>query len=154
MHTSTYPSFRIAASSWGSLLGAEHTNIGFLPFCLALSPPHFHEMCRLRPWHLFVFRGIRIMNYIDNWLILAQSHQAAVRHRDVILPHMTELGLWLNAKKSVFLLYRWPLFLAWHETQRRSQGAPVTGTYIVHPVGCKKYKARPVTHCQTGSEDC
>ncbi len=25
----------------------------------------------------------------------------------------------------------------------------VTGTYRVHPVGCKKYKARPVTHCQT-----
>ncbi len=41
------------------------------------------------------------MNYIDNWLILAQSHQAVVRHRDVILAHMTELGLWLNAKKSV-----------------------------------------------------
>ncbi len=31
-------------------------------------------------------------------------------------------------------------------------GAPVTGTYRVHPVGCKKSKARPVTHCQTGSE--
>ncbi len=31
-------------------------------------------------------------------------------------------------------------------------GAPVTGTYRVHPVGCKKYKARPVTHCQTVSE--
>ncbi len=28
-------------------------------------------------------------------------------------------------------------------------GAPVTGTYRVHPVGCKKYKARPVTHGQT-----
>ncbi len=31
-------------------------------------------------------------------------------------------------------------------------GAPVIGTYRVHPVGCKKYKARPVTHCQTVSE--
>ncbi len=31
-------------------------------------------------------------------------------------------------------------------------GAHVTGTYRVHPVGCKKSKARPVTHCQTGSE--
>ncbi len=27
-------------------------------------------------------------------------------------------------------------------------GAPVTGTYRVHPVSCKKYKARPVTHCK------
>ncbi len=31
-------------------------------------------------------------------------------------------------------------------------GAPVTGTYRVHPVGCGKNKARPVTHCQTVSE--
>ncbi len=31
-------------------------------------------------------------------------------------------------------------------------GAPVTGTYRVHPVGCEKNKARPVTHCQTVSE--
>ncbi len=41
------------------------------------------------------------MNYIDDWLILAQSHQLAVRHRDVVLAHIKELGLWLNAKKSV-----------------------------------------------------
>ncbi len=31
-------------------------------------------------------------------------------------------------------------------------GAPVTGTYRVHPVSCQKIKARPVTHCQTVSE--
>ncbi len=31
-------------------------------------------------------------------------------------------------------------------------GAPVTGTYRVHPVGCEKDKARPLTHCQTDSE--
>ncbi len=31
-------------------------------------------------------------------------------------------------------------------------GVPVTGTYSVHPVGCGKNKARPVTHCQTFSE--
>ncbi len=31
-------------------------------------------------------------------------------------------------------------------------GAPVTGTYRVHTIGCEKNKARPVTHCQTVSE--
>ena len=46
-------------------------------------------------------RGIRILNYINDWLILAQSEQMAVRHRDVVLAHMGELGLRLNAKKSV-----------------------------------------------------
>ncbi|KAL0153232.1 hypothetical protein M9458_051455, partial [Cirrhinus mrigala] len=29
--------------------------------------------------------GIRILNYIDDWLILAQSEMVAVRHRDVVL---------------------------------------------------------------------
>ncbi len=71
-----------------------------LPFCLALSPRIFTKCvdAALAPLCL---QSIRIMNYIDNWLILAQSHQAAVRHRDVILAHMKELGLQLNAKKSV-----------------------------------------------------
>ncbi len=31
-------------------------------------------------------------------------------------------------------------------------GTPVTSTYRVHPVGCGKNKARPVTHCQTVSK--
>ncbi len=46
-------------------------------------------------------QGIRLMNYIGDWLILAQSHQLAVWNRDVVLAHMKEMGLRLNAKKSV-----------------------------------------------------
>ncbi len=46
-------------------------------------------------------QGIRILNYINDWLILAQLEQVAVRHRDVVLAHMKDLGLRLNAKKSV-----------------------------------------------------
>ncbi len=46
-------------------------------------------------------QGICILNYIDDLLILAQSEQMAVRHRDVVLAHMEVLGLRLNAKKSV-----------------------------------------------------
>ncbi|KAL0162339.1 hypothetical protein M9458_041735, partial [Cirrhinus mrigala] len=45
-------------------------------------------------------QGIRILSYID-WLILAQSEHMAAQHRDVVLAHMKELGLRLNAKKSV-----------------------------------------------------
>ncbi len=71
-----------------------------LPFGLALSPRTFTKCidAALVPLRL---QGIRILNYIDDCLILAQSHQLAVRHRDVVLAHMKELGLRLNAKKSV-----------------------------------------------------
>ncbi len=67
-----------------------------LPFGLELSPRTFtNDLVHLR------LQGICIMNYIDDWVILAQSHQLAVRHRDVLLAHMKELGLRLNAIKSV-----------------------------------------------------
>ncbi|KAL0155411.1 hypothetical protein M9458_049674, partial [Cirrhinus mrigala] len=71
-----------------------------LPFGLALSPRTFTKCvdAALAPLRL---RGIRILNYIDVWLILAQSEHMAVQHRDVVLAHMKELGLRLNAKKSV-----------------------------------------------------
>ncbi len=66
------------------------------------------------------------MNYIDNWLILAQSHQAAVRHRDVVLAHMKELGLRLNAKKSVLSPLQRTTFLgvAWDSTSMQAHLSP------------------------------
>ncbi len=69
-----------------------------LPFSLALTLCTKCVDAALAPLGL---QSFRIMNYIDDWLILAQSHQLAVRHRDVVLAHMKELRLQLNAKKSV-----------------------------------------------------
>lgn len=42
-----------------------------------------------------------MLNYVDDWLILAQSEQIVVRHQDFVLANMKELGLRLNAKKRV-----------------------------------------------------
>ncbi len=71
-----------------------------LPFGLTLSPRTFTKCvdAALAPLRL---QGIHILHYIDDWLILAHSEQMAVRHRDVVLAQMKELGLRLNAKKSV-----------------------------------------------------
>ncbi len=79
-----------------------------LPFGLALSPRTFTKVVDavLAPLRL---QGIRILNYIDDWLILAQSEMEAARHRDVVLAHMKQLGLRLNAKKVCFLRFRGPL---------------------------------------------
>ncbi len=71
-----------------------------LPFGLALSPCTFTKCVDavLAPLRL---QGVRILNYIDDWLILAQSERRAAQHRDVVLAHMKVLGLRLNPKKSV-----------------------------------------------------
>ncbi len=67
------------------------------------------------------------MNYIDDWLIQAQSHQLAVQHRDVVLAHMKKLGLRLNAKKSVLSLLQRTTFLgeAWDSTSMQAHGSQI-----------------------------
>ncbi len=96
-----------------------------LPFGLALSPRTFTKCvdAALVPLRL---QGSRIMNYIDDWLILAQSHQLAVQHRDVVLAHMKKLGLWLNAKKSVLFPLQRTTFLSvvWDSTSMQARLSP------------------------------
>ncbi|CAM4729294.1 unnamed protein product [Leuciscus chuanchicus] len=96
-----------------------------LPFGLALSPRTFTKCvdAALAPLRL---QGIRILNYIDDWLILAQSHQEAIRHRDVVLAHMKELGLRLNAKKSVLSPLQRTTFLGvvWDSVSMQARLSP------------------------------
>ncbi len=103
--TSMFPSFLLTGSSWDSLSGGEAFQYWVLPFGLALSPRTFTKCmdAALAPLRL---QGIRVLNYIDDWLILAQSREMAVRHRDVVLGHIQSLGLRLNTKKSVFSVPR------------------------------------------------
>ncbi|KAL0197625.1 hypothetical protein M9458_006165, partial [Cirrhinus mrigala] len=77
--------------------GGEAYQYRVLPFSLALSPRTYTKCmdAALAPLQL---RGIRILNYTDDWLILAQSQ---VHDRDVVLAHLISLELRLNAKKSV-----------------------------------------------------
>ncbi len=37
--------------------------------------------------------GVRILNYLDEWLILAQSREQLGDHRDLVLRHLSQLGL-------------------------------------------------------------
>ncbi|KAI2653826.1 Gag-Pol polyprotein [Labeo rohita] len=81
--------------------GGEAYQYRVLPFGLALSPRTYTKCmdAALAPLRL---QGIRILNYIDDWLILARSQELALRHRDVVLAHLRSLGLRLNAKNNVF----------------------------------------------------
>ncbi|MGL4249587.1 MAG: reverse transcriptase domain-containing protein, partial [Aeromonas sp.] len=71
-----------------------------LPFGLALAPRTFTKCvdAALAPLRL---QGVRILNYLDDWLLLAHSRELASRHRDIVLSHIQSLGLRLNVDKSV-----------------------------------------------------
>ncbi len=106
-----------------------------LPFGLTLSPRTFTKCvdAALAPLRL---QGIRILNYIDDWLILAHSEQLAVRHRDVVLAHMKELGLRLNAKKSVLSPFQRTTYLGvvWDSTTMQARLSPARIESILNTV--------------------
>ncbi len=70
-----------------------------LPFGLSLSPLIFTKVVEAA---LVPLReaGIRILNYLDDWLILAQSRALLCEHRDMVLSHLSWLGLQVNWEKS------------------------------------------------------
>ncbi len=106
-----------------------------LPFGLALSPRTFTKCvdAALAPLRL---QGIHILNYIYDWLIVAHSEQMAVRHRDVVLAQMKELGLRLNAKKSVLSPFQRTTYLGvvWDSTTMQARLSPARIESILNTV--------------------
>ncbi len=70
-----------------------------LPFGLSLSPRVFTKVAEAALVPLRE-QGVRILNYLDDWLILAQSREQLCAHRDLVLRHLRQLGLRVNWKKS------------------------------------------------------
>ncbi len=97
-----------------------------LPFSLAFAPRTFTKCmdAALAPLRL---QGIRVLNYLDDWLILAHSRELVSRHRDIVLRHIHSLGLRMNAKKSVLLPSQRTVFLGVRldSVQMQARLAPV-----------------------------
>ena len=70
-----------------------------LPFGLSLAPRTFTKCmdAALAPLRL---RGMRVLNYLDDWLIIAQSRSQLVEHRTMLLDHLENLGIMINWTKS------------------------------------------------------
>ncbi|KAI2660953.1 Gag-Pol polyprotein [Labeo rohita] len=84
-----------------------------LPFGLALSPRIFTKLAEGTLFPLWE-RGIGILNYLDDWLIIAHSRDLLCEHRDLVLLHLSRLGLQVNWEKSklspvqsIFLVSSW-----------------------------------------------
>ncbi|KAI2666099.1 ORF V: Enzymatic polyprotein [Labeo rohita] len=70
-----------------------------LPFGLSLSPRVFTKVAEaaLSPlWQT----GIRILNYLDDWLLIAHSRDLLCEQRDLVFRHLSHLGLQVNQEKS------------------------------------------------------
>ncbi len=109
-----------------------------LPFGLSLSPRVFTKVMEeaLVPLKEAV---IHILNYIDDWLILAQSRALLCEHRDTVLSHLRasgqlgkeqtlpyaedlfSWGIRSTGKRANFSLCRGSLFFAWSFTRSTSQ---------------------------------
>ncbi len=70
-----------------------------LPFGLSLAPRTFRKCmdAALSPLRQM---GIRILNYLDDWLILSQSEMELLSHKSLLLSHLECLGLRVNFAKS------------------------------------------------------
>lgn len=45
-------------------------------------------------------KGMRVMNYLDDWLILAWSEHELCAHRNLLLTHLEHPGYRINLAKS------------------------------------------------------
>ncbi len=70
-----------------------------LPFGLSLAPRTFTK-CIDAALSTLRQMGICILNYLDDWLILAQSEDELLSHRSFLLSHLECLGLRVNFAKS------------------------------------------------------
>ncbi len=71
-----------------------------LPFGLALAPRTFSK-CMDAALSPLRASGMRILNCLDDWLILAQSQDTFISHIDSLLIHLESLGLCVNMQKSI-----------------------------------------------------
>ncbi|KAI2655010.1 ORF V: Enzymatic polyprotein [Labeo rohita] len=70
-----------------------------LPFGLSLSPRVFTKVTEaaLSPSGGWAFA---FSNYLDDWLLIAHSRDVLCEHRDLVLRHLSHLGLQVNREKS------------------------------------------------------
>uniref|UniRef100_A0AAV2K2P3 ribonuclease H n=1 Tax=Knipowitschia caucasica TaxID=637954 RepID=A0AAV2K2P3_KNICA len=69
------------------------------PFGYAL-PPRTFSKCVEAALEPLRRAGVRILTYIDDWLILASSREVAVSHTHWVLSHIQRLGFVVNREKS------------------------------------------------------
>ena len=71
----------------------------FLPFGLSSAPRAFTKICRPIAAH-FRALGIRLLVYLDDWLLIANSRDQAIRDFQYVTSFLESLGFLVNQEKS------------------------------------------------------
>ncbi len=113
--------------------------------------PHFHEMRRCSPGTSSAsgYSHYELYRRLVDFSSVASVGSSASRCRSC---QHGKLGLRLKRQEKCAFSFTEDHFPGRDMGLNVDAGAPVTGTFRVHPVGCGKNKARPVTHSQTVSE--
>ena len=70
-----------------------------LPFGLSTAPMDFRVMAKVVKL-MALQRGIKIHQYLDDWLVSPTSHQTCLQHTQTLVALCQELGWLVNKKKS------------------------------------------------------
>ncbi len=68
-------------------------------FSISLSPRVFVKCTKAAVGPLRR-RGVRVVTYIDDWLLVAFSHQLAADHTKLLKEHLVNLGCKINLEKT------------------------------------------------------
>lgn len=88
----------------------RHYQFRVLPFGLSLSPRVFSR-CVAAALAPLQAGGLKILPYLDDWLVCAPSHAQAIRDTRVVLDHAERLGLRVNWAKSNLVPSQQTVFL-------------------------------------------
>lgn len=88
----------------------RHYQFRVLPFGLSLSPRVFTR-CVTAALSSLQSQGVKVLPYLDDWLICAPSQSQVVRDTASLLSHVTRLGLRVNFTKSCLVPSQSTLFL-------------------------------------------
>ena len=70
-----------------------------LPFGLSTAPMEFTVIAK-EVKLMVLHKGIRIHQYLDDWLVRARSHRACLQHTQTLVALCRELGWLVNKEKS------------------------------------------------------
>ena len=79
----------------------------FKALCLSLHGPQVFTRVMAPVLSFLYSQGVRMLRYLDDWQILASSHQEALEARGKVLQLCSLLGIMVNLKKSLRFTWGW-----------------------------------------------